>query len=78
MMTTQVMATVVDGELKLDKPLELPNASRVKVVVEVEESVEARRERRQRAFEKLLKLIDEHPIYSGGLHFTRDQLHERR
>lgn len=77
-MTTQVMATVVDGELKLDKPLELPNASRVKVVVEVEESAEARRERRQRAFEGLQKLLRENPIHSGGLHFTRDELHERR
>lgn len=77
-MTTQVMATVVDGELKFDKPLELPNASRVKVVLEIEETEEARRERRDRAFEGLLELIREHPIHSGGLHFTRDQLYERR
>ena len=77
-MTTQVMATVVDGELKLDKPLELPNDARVKVVLEVEETAEARRERRDRAFEGLLKLSREQPIHSGGLHFTRDQLHERR
>ena len=76
-MTTQVMGTVVDGELKLDKPLELPNASRVKVVLEVEETAEARRERRRRGMDGLLQLIQEHPIHSGGLHFTRDQLHER-
>ena len=76
-MTTQVMATVVDGELKLDKPLELPNASRVKIVVEVEESAEARRERLRRGMDGLLELIRDHPINSGGLHYTRDQLHER-
>ena len=76
-MTTQVMATVVDGELKLDKPLELPNASRVKVVVEVEPSVEERREKSRRGITELLDFIHKHPINSGGLHFTRDQLHER-
>lgn len=76
-MTTQVMATVVDGELKLDKPLELPDKSRVKVVVEVEETAEARRERKLRALEELARLRREHPINSGGLYFTRDQLHER-
>lgn len=76
-MTTQVMATVVDGELKLDQPLELPNASRVKVVVEVEETVDARRERKRRALEELARLRREHPINSGGLYFTRDELHER-
>ena len=76
-MTTQVMATVVDGELKLDAPLELPNASRVRLVVEVEESADARCERRRRGMEAIEKLIREQPINSGGLYFTRDQLHER-
>ncbi len=76
-MSTQVMATVVDGELKLDKPLEMPNASRVKVVVEMEETAEARRERKQRAYSELQQLMREKPINSGGLYFTRDQLHER-
>ncbi len=76
-MSTQVMATVVDGELKLDQPLELPDKSRVKVMVEVEETTEARRARKRRAFEELERLCREKPINSGGLHFTRDQLHER-
>lgn len=76
-MAIQVMGTVVDGELKLDKPLELPNASRVKVVLEVEETPEARQARKRRAFEELERLCREKPINSGGLHFTRDQLHER-
>ncbi len=76
-MTTQVMGTVVDGELKLDKPLELPNASRVKVVLELEETAEARRERFRRGMDEMEKLIREHPIKSGGLHFTRDELYDR-
>lgn len=76
-MTTQVMATVVDGELKLDKPLDLPNDSRVKVVVEIDETAEARRERFRRGVEEMEKLIQEHPIHSGGLHFKRDELYDR-
>ncbi len=76
-MTTQVMATVVDGELKLDKPLELPNASRVKIVVEIEETAETRRERFRRGVEEMDKLIRERPINSGGLHFKRDELYDR-
>ena len=76
-MTTQVMATVVDGELKLDAPLELPNASRVKIVVEVEMSAEQRQEKFRRGVTELLDYIEKHPIHLGGLRFTRDQLHER-
>ena len=76
-MTTQVMATVVDGALKLDAPLELPNASRVRLVVEVEESADAGRERRRRGVEAIEKLIREQPINSGGLRFTRDELYDR-
>ena len=76
-MTTQVMGTVVDGELKLDKPLELPDDCRVKIVVEVEISAEERREKSRRGMTELLDFIHKHPINSGGLHFTRDQLHER-
>ena len=76
-MTTQVMATVVDGELKLDQPLELPNDCRVKIVVEVEPSAERRREKSRRGIAELLEFIHKHPINSGGLRYTRDQLHER-
>ncbi len=78
-MTTQVMATVVDGQLKLDEPVELPNDSRVKLVLEVEETEteEARRERKRRALADLLRFSRETPINSGGMYFTRDQLHER-
>ena len=76
-MTTQVMATVVDGALKLDSPLELPNETRVKLVVEVELTDEERHERSRQSFESLQKFIGEHPINSGGLRFTRDELYDR-
>ncbi len=79
-MTTQVMATVVDGQLKLDEPVGLPNDSRVKLVLEVEEveeTEEARCERKRRALADLLQFSRETPMNSGGMYFTRDQLHER-
>lgn len=76
-MTTQVMATVVDGALKLDSPLELPNETRVKLVVEVELTDEERHERGRQSFGSLQKFICEHPINSGGLRFTRDELYDR-
>jgi hypothetical protein len=77
-MTTQTTGTVVDGQLQLDQPLSLPNQSRVSVTVQappagLTDSCEA--------FAKGLAawkdLIEKHPIRSGGMHFTRDELHER-
>ena len=75
-MSTQVMATVVDGELKLDAPLDLPDASRVKIVVEVELD-EDQHARFRDGVARIEKLKREQPINSGGLWFNRDQLHER-
>lgn len=76
-MTTQVMATVVDGQLKLDQPLELPNDSRVKIVLEVAPTTTDRQEKYSRGLEAMEKLKSERPINSGGLHFTRDELYDR-
>ena len=73
-MTTQVMATVVDGELKLDDKLELPNTSRVKVTVE---AVADWREKMRRGVEEMEQLVREHPLHLDGQRFTRDELHER-
>ncbi len=73
-MTTQVMATVVGGELKLDDKLELPDAARVKVTVE---SVADWREKMRRGVEEMERFVREHPIHLGGERFTRDEMHER-
>ncbi len=75
-MTTQLMGTVVDGALKLDQPLDLPNAARVKIIVEVDAD-EEHLERFRDGVARIEKLKREQPINSGGLWFTRDQLHER-
>lgn len=78
-MTTRTTATVVDGQLQLDQPLPLPNQSRVNVVVESATETPADwRERMTQGLESLQKLVAEHPIGSGGVRFTREELHERR
>ena len=73
-MTTQTTATVVDGALKLDEPLDLPNETRVRVTVECADS---KRVARQEALKRLFEYMNQHPINSGGLRFTRDELHDR-
>ncbi len=73
-MTTQVMATVVGGELKLDDKLELPDSARVKVTVE---AVADWREKMRRGIDEMEQFIREHPLHLGGQRFTRDELYER-
>ena len=73
-MTTQVMATVVDGELKLDDKLELPDSARVKVTVE---AVADWREKMRRGIDEMEQSSREHPLHLGGRRFTRDELYER-
>ena len=72
---SQVTGTVVGGALKLDESLDLPENSRVTVTVEAfdEETRKA-----IEAWESFKQRIKDHPVNSGGMHFTRDELHERR
>ena len=75
-MTTQMTATVVNGMLKPDQALALPEKARVRLTIEPFEewSPEAARA----AWEALQARLKEHPIDSGGVRYTRDELHERR
>jgi hypothetical protein len=75
-MTTQITATVVGGMLKPDQPLPLADQTRVRLTIEPIEgwSPEAARA----AWESLQARLKEHPIDSGGVRYTRDELHERR
>lgn len=75
-MTTQMTATVVHGMLKLDHPLALAEQSRVRLTIELIENWSA--EKSQAAWESLQARLRAHPIDSGGVRYTRDQLHERR
>lgn len=72
-MATDLTATVQGGELKLDQPLLLPDQSRVRVTIHPLASNDGWR----RALEALDRLRRSQPIHSGGLHYTRDKLHDR-
>lgn len=77
-MTTHATGMVIDGQLQLDQPLSLPSRSRVTVTVQSVIDVPADwRERMTRGLAAMQKLKAEHPIGSGGVRFTRDELHER-
>lgn len=78
-MNTQLEATVVEGALQLDRPVELPNQTRVRVSVEpVSNAAEATDRGRETGWAAMKRRIQERPVHTGGLHFTRDELHERR
>jgi hypothetical protein len=66
---------LIDAVIQLDQPIDLPNRTRVYLSIEpVDEPVVGSRS----AFEAFKTLITEYPIRSGGCHYTRDELHERR
>lgn len=76
--TTQLEATVIDGNLELDRPVEFPNQTRVRVSVEpVSTSTEPAERGRETGWAAMKQRIQERPVHPGGLHFTRDELHER-
>ncbi len=71
-MKTQLTATVVNGTLQFDEPLNLPEHSRVTVSVLPKPSDVLRR---QEILRKLFDSFDEQPINVAP--FTRDQMHDR-
>lgn len=73
-MKTQVTATVVDGMLKPDENLQLPEQTRVNLTIDpiVEET------QPNEAWEALKAWIRQHPLHGLGRRLTRDELHERR
>lgn len=75
-MTTHVSATWTGGVLKPDAALPLPDQTRVRLTVEAIE--EWSPEKARAAWEALQARLQERPINSGGLRFTRDELNERR
>ena len=73
-MTTTLTGTFVDGAIQLDQPVNLPNHSRVTVQVQ---PLEDWRERMRRGLKGWREYRVQHPTGSGGLRFTREELHER-
>jgi hypothetical protein len=72
----QITATVVGGMLKPDEALQLAEQTRVKLTIEPLEVWSP--EKARAAWESLQARLKEHPIDSGGVRYTRDELHERR
>lgn len=73
---TKTVTAVVNGlVLTLDEPIPVPPGTKVVVVVsaDVPHSVPG-----GDPLDELDRLCEEMPIDSGGLKYTRDQLHERR
>lgn len=72
---TRITATVVGGMLKPDTPLTLAEGERVEVTIAATRPASSSWDSE---FERFLEFSQRHPIDSGGLKFTRDELHERR
>ncbi len=72
-MSNDVTGTVLGGQLKLDEPLSLPDRSRVRVTIQSMLSNDGWAV----ALNALERLRQAHPIDSGGLRYTRDELYER-
>ena len=73
-MTKTLTGTFVDGTIQLDQPVDLPNHSRVMVQFQ---AMEDWRERMQRGLKAWREYRAQHPTGSGGVRFTREELHER-
>ena len=73
-MTTEIIATVIGGMLKPDQTLPLADQTRVKLTIEpiIEKPQPAQ------AWAALKARLQQRPIHGLGLHYTRDDLHERR
>jgi predicted DNA-binding antitoxin AbrB/MazE fold protein len=69
-----IHATVLDGVLKPDVPLLLPNGSRVRVQVE---SVTPTAAAEKDPFEVFVAYTKQHPVFSDGAKLNREELYDR-
>ena len=73
-MKSNFSGTVFGGGVQLDERVELADASRVHVTII---PVDQWKGRWSQVLATLEELRVAHPIQSGGLKYTREQLHER-
>ena len=73
-MKAELTAIYIDGLLKPDEELALPNQTRVKLTVETI----GHRSDASAVWDGLKTRLSQRPVHGGGKHFTRDELHERR
>ena len=72
-MRTQVTATLMNGMLKPDESVSLPDQTRVLLTIEpITERAES-----AVAWQELKNRLQQRPVHAAGKKFTRDQLHER-
>jgi hypothetical protein len=72
-MIAEVMGTVENGALKLDEALPFIDHTRVRLTIEpVWDPADARK-----AWQRLLRLMDEKPLTGLAGKFSREQLYER-
>ena len=78
-MTTQIEATLIDGVLKPDQPLPLPDRTGFQLTIKAVTPIDAwSPEKAQAALDAIQQRLKERPIHGDGIHYTRDELHERR
>lgn len=66
--------TLIDGVVKLDEWVDVPNNSRVTVTLEV---LQYDPLKAMEALDRMLKRNQDRPVHSGGVRYTREELHER-
>lgn len=71
-----ITAVVENGMLKPDEPLNLPPQTSVRLLIVG--PVPPLSDAEEKSWQELEQLWDEASVDSGGVHLTRDQLHERR
>lgn len=73
-METQVTGILIDGVVRLDEAVDIPNNSRVRVGLQ---SLDESKARYVEGLKAWIQTCQDHPINSGGLRYTRDELQER-
>lgn len=75
-MINPIDATVINGVIHPDKPVQLPDRSRVRLTIEPIEAWSS--ETARAAWARIEARLQERPIHGGGVRYTREELHERR
>jgi hypothetical protein len=75
-MIAKTVGTIDGDVVRLDHPLDLPNASRVELTITPLDASCGRWD--DEVMENLEPLCDQQPIGSSGTRVARDDLHERR
>lgn len=72
---TELQGTIVSGRIDLDRPVDLPDHSRVTVTVRAVRSAETND--RREAWLRVKGRLNERPIHAGGERLVRSDLYER-